>query len=101
MRQVDLDGKECFSPVVAVEGAALAAGLTAYPTLATQTVTVTGPAGTRLGIFNQQGQQVQLVDLAASQSQQLDVRNLPVGLYFLRDATTGQSTRFIKVGGER
>lgn len=101
LRQVDADGKESFSPVVAIEGGALAATLTAYPTLATETLTVTGPAGTHLSIFNQQGQQVRVADLTASQTQQLDVRSLPGGQYFLRDAATGQSTRFFKAEGER
>lgn len=101
LRQVDADGKESFSPVVAVEGGALATILTAYPTLATHTLTVTGPAGAHLSVFNQQGQQVQVADIAASQTQQLNVGNLPAGMYFLRDAATGQSTRFFKTGGER
>lgn len=101
LRQVDADGKESFSPVVAVDGGALATVLTAYPTLATQTLTVTGPAGAHLSVVNQQGQQVQTTDIAASQTQQLDVRNLPGGVYFLRDAATGQSTRFFKTGDER
>ncbi|RZK30046.1 MAG: T9SS type A sorting domain-containing protein [Hymenobacter sp.] len=101
LRQVDADGKEAFSPVVTIEGGALATALAAYPTLATTTLTVTGPAGMHLNVFNQQGQQVQVADIAASQMQQLDVHSLPSGIYFLRDAATGQSTRFVKTGDER
>jgi len=98
LRQVDASGAETFSPVVTVD-AGLMARLTAYPTLATNVVNVTGRAGTHLTIFDQQGQQVQVADIAASQRQQLDVSRLPGGVYFLRDAATGQSTRFIKSSG--
>jgi hypothetical protein len=97
LRQVDLDGSESFSPVVTVD-AGLLARLTAYPTLATHTLHVTGPAGAHLNIFDQHGKQVQVADIAASQQQQLDVSGLPGGVYFLRDATTGLTARFVKAG---
>ncbi|HET9501926.1 MAG TPA: hypothetical protein VFO93_00190 [Hymenobacter sp.] len=97
LRQVDLTGTEIFSPVVALE-AGLLAGLTAYPTLATHTLHVSGPAGAHLRILDQQGKQVQAADIVASQQQQLDVSGLPGGVYFLRDASTGLSARFVKAG---
>ena len=100
LRQVDIDGTESFSPVVAAD-AGLLAGLTAYPTLATHTLNITGPAGARLHVFNQQGKQVHIADIAANQQQQLDVSGLPEGMYFLRDVATGQSARFVKANGER
>lgn len=100
LRQVDIDGTESFSPVATVD-AGLLASLTAYPTLATHTLNVAGPAGTHLAVFNQQGKQVQAADIAASQQQQLDVSGLPGGVYFLRDTATGLTARFVKAGGER
>jgi hypothetical protein len=100
LRQVDMDGSESFSPVVTVD-AGLLASLTAYPTLATHTLHVTGPAGTHLRIFNQQGKQVQVADIAASQQHQLDVSGLPGGVYFLRDANTGLTARFVKADSDR
>jgi len=100
LRQVDLDGTETFSPVVTVDAGL--AGLTAYPTLATHTLNVIAPAGTHLSVFNQQGKQVQVAEIAASQQQQqLDVSGLPGGVYFLRDTATGQVARFVKAGGDR
>jgi hypothetical protein len=99
LRQVDMDGSESFSPVVTVD-AGLLAGLTAYPTLATHTLHITGPAGTHLHILDQQGKQVQAADIAASQQQQLDVSGLPGGVYFLRDASTGLTARFVKASGD-
>jgi hypothetical protein len=98
LRQVDVAGTESFSPVVAVE-AGLLAHFIAYPTLATTTINVAGPVGTRLSVFDQQGQQVQVADIATAQPQPLDVSGLPGGVYFLRDAATGYSTRFIKSSG--
>jgi hypothetical protein len=100
LRQVDADGSESFSPVVTVD-AGLLAGLTAYPTLATHTLNITGPAGAHLRILDQQGKQVQVADIAVSQQQQLDVSGLPGGVYFLRDASTGLTARFVKAGGDR
>ncbi len=100
LRQVDLDGTESFSPVAVVE-TGLLAGLTAYPTLATHTLHVSGPAGTHLSVLDQQGKQVQAADIAASQQQQFDVSGLPGGVYFLRDASTGLTARFVKAGGDR
>ena len=97
LRQVDATGAETFSPVVTVD-AGLLAGLTAYPTLATDVLHVAGHAGTHFAVFDQQGQQVQVADISASQ-RQLDVSSLPGGIYFLRDAATGQSARFIKSSG--
>jgi hypothetical protein len=97
LRQVDTDGKESFSPVVAVKAELTA--LVAYPSIATETLTIAGTSNSHLGIFDQMGQQVQIADLAATQSPQVDVRGLPSGVYFLRDAATGQSTRFIKSNG--
>jgi hypothetical protein len=100
LRQVDTDGTESFSPVVTVD-AGLLAGLSVYPTLATHTLNITGPAGTHLNIFNQQGKHVQAADIAASQQHQLDVSGLPGGVYFLRDTATGLTARFVKAGGDR
>ena len=96
LRQVDVDGKESFSPVVAVEASHSGSGLAAYPSLATETLTVEGTTGTQLSILDHTGKQVHLAVLAANASQQIDVRGLPGGVYFLRDAATGQSTRFVK-----
>ena len=97
LRQIDTDGKESFSPIVAVKAELTA--LVAYPSITTETLTIAGATNSHLGIFDQMGQQVQVADLAATQSPQVDVRSLPSGVYFLRDAATGQSTRFIKSNG--
>ena len=97
LRQVDTGGKECFSPVVAVQAGLTA--LVAYPSVATETLTIAGSTSPRLGIFDQMGQQVQVADISGRQRQQLDVSSLPGGIYFLRDAATGQSARFIKSSG--
>lgn len=97
LRQVDTDGKESFSPVVAVKAELTA--LVAYPSVATETLTIAGAPNLHLRIFDQMGQQVQVADLVSTQSPQVDVRGLPSGVYFLRDAATGQSTRFIKSNG--
>ena len=97
LRQIDMDGNESFSPVVAVQAELTA--LVAYPSVATETLTIAGSTSLRFGIFNQMGQQVQVADISVAPSPQVDVRSLPSGVYFLRDAATGQSTRFIKSSG--
>jgi hypothetical protein len=98
LRQVDAAGAETFSPLVTVT-AGLVASLTAYPTVATDVVHLAGLSGTQLHILNEQGQQVQTALLATNQPQPLDVSGLPSGVYFLRDAATGHSLRFIKSSG--
>lgn len=94
LRQVGLDGTASYGPIVAVQTTSL--GLGAYPSPAAGVLIITAAAGTHLGIFNQLGQQVQTADMAAAQTQELDVSALPSGVYYLRDAATGQSTRFLK-----
>lgn len=98
LRLVDRDGTARFSPVATVAGGQLAR-LMAYPTVAATVLHVAGQAGTQLHVLNAQGQRVQTVALVATQPQPLDVSTLPSGTYFLRDAATGQSARFIKSGG--
>jgi hypothetical protein len=101
LRQVDADGKEEFSPVVVVRSAAKATPLMAYPSPATDFITVAGATGSSIGLFNQFGHRLQEVEVTPVQRQQIDVRNLPAGVYFLRNAATGQSTRFVKDAGGR
>ena len=95
LRQVATSGEATFSSAVVVQAAST--GLVAYPNPATNVLTVNGPAGTHFTVLNQLGQQVQAADIAEAQ-QQLDVSGLPGGVYFVRDAATGQRTRFVKGG---
>ena len=105
LRQVDADGKEAFSPIVMVKSdiksTSKSTELVAYPSPAAEMLTVAGTAGTTFGVFNQFGQKVQEAKLTLESRQQLDVRSLPNGVYFLRDLTTGQSTRFVKAASAR
>ena len=96
LRQADASGEVHYSPVLAVR-AALGTGLVAYPSPATTTLVVASPVETRLSLFDQQGRLLLQTTLAAGQ-QPLDVSALPSGIYYLRDAATGQSTRFVKAG---
>jgi hypothetical protein len=101
LRQVDTDGQVHYSPVVVVQRAvAVAVGqltkLAIYPNPASATLLVTCPAETHLTLLNYQGQLLRHVTLAAGQ-QQLDISQLTAGIYYLREATTGQSIRFVKV----
>lgn len=96
LRQVDLDGTATFSPVVAVKAQLPSAGLAAYPSPAATTLTVTGAVGPALEIRDQLGLLVQRVATTASPWQQLTVSSLPSGTYFVRDAATGKSQKFLK-----
>lgn len=97
LRQVDTDGEAHFSPVVAVR-ATPPTQLVAYPSPVATTLFVVNPGEATLQLLNSQGQVVQRAALAAGQ-QQLDVSLLPTGIYYLRDAATGQRTRFVKASG--
>ncbi|RZK61627.1 MAG: T9SS type A sorting domain-containing protein [Hymenobacter sp.] len=96
LRQVDADGAAHYSPVVAVR-AVPSTRLLAYPNPATSTLLVASPAQVHLSLLDQQGRLVRQTMLAAGQ-QPLDISGLPPGIYYLRDAATGQSTRFVKIG---
>lgn len=93
LRQVDRDGQQTFSPVVVVQEAGLR--LQAYPSPASDALTVTGAAGARLVVLNQQGQQVQQMALT-TYAQQVSLSALPEGVYWIRDEATGQRARFVK-----
>jgi hypothetical protein len=101
LRQVDFDGQESFSSVIAVQAAPRSIALDAYPSPATDIVTVAGPAGTVVRVFDQLGHQVRSVEIAPTQVQQLDVRSLPNGVYVVQNAATGERTKFVKINGPR
>jgi hypothetical protein len=99
LRQVDRNGQQSFSPVIAVQAAPRSAALAAYPSPATDRVTVAGPAGTVVRVFDQVGHQVRRVEISPAQVQQLDVRSLPNGVYFVQNVSTGERSKFLKVNG--
>ncbi|RZL16008.1 MAG: T9SS type A sorting domain-containing protein [Hymenobacter sp.] len=96
LRQVALDGTETLGPVVAVRADPATAALAAYPSPATALLTVRGPVGTSFRLADQAGRRVGGATITAARSPQLDVRSLPAGVYFVQDAATGNSIRFVK-----
>jgi hypothetical protein len=94
LRQVDADGQTHFSPVVAVQ-ASPGPALAAYPSPAAASLTVACPSATPAALYDAQGRLVRQLALAAG-TQTLDVSQLPAGLYYLHEATTGQRLRFEK-----
>jgi len=99
LHQVDRDGTSTFGPVVAVATPLPGTNLAAYPIPATATLTVTGAAGAPLEIIDQLGRAVQRVPAAATGRQQLDVRGLPAGSYFVQNLASGQRIKFVKAPG--
>jgi hypothetical protein len=86
LRQVDLDGREAFSPVVSV--AAPATELAAYPNPATGTVHLSGPlasgATARVHLLDATGRRVaSLVGPAGQAAFDLPLARVPAGLYLL------------------
>ncbi|NML64161.1 T9SS type A sorting domain-containing protein [Hymenobacter sp. RP-2-7] len=95
LRQVDATtGRVSYSPVVAVQSGRVET-LAAYPSPAAATLTVASAAATQVTIFDQLGRLQQSATLAGG-PQQVDVSSLPAGVYYLREASTGQSVRFVK-----
>jgi hypothetical protein len=97
LRQVDVDGSETFGPVVAVEATAPTSGLVVYPSVTAAQLTVVVAAGTQLSICDQLGQPWQQV---TATTQPVNVQSLPSGVYVVRNLTTGQSSRFVKVNAQ-
>lgn len=93
LRQVDAAGNISYSPVVAVQSNLV---LSAYPSPAASTLTVTSPVATQVAIWDQHGRLVHQT-LLASGSQVMDVSQLPAGLYVLHAPSTGQRLRFEKL----
>jgi hypothetical protein len=96
LRQVDLDGTETFSPVVILRAGPPSRALTAYPSPTTSQLTVVGAAGPAVFVLDQTGRLVRRVTVPAMPEVQLDVQDLPAGVYLLHDGTTGQRTKFVK-----
>ncbi|WP_460616307.1 T9SS type A sorting domain-containing protein [Hymenobacter ruber] len=89
LRQVDLDGTSTFSPVVAVQ---MRGEVAVYPNPSTGTVSLPATMGTvHYRVFNALGQVV--LSGQATGSDQLDLRTLAKGSYFLELTGAGGSTR--------
>lgn len=99
LRQVDTDGQAHYSPVVVVVRSAAEDRLSVYPSPATTTLQVASATTTRLVLYTMRGELVRQYEAATGQ-QTLDVSALPTGIYYLRDAATGQSVRFVKAAGQ-
>ena len=96
LHQVDVDGRDAYSPVVAVRGKGLA-DATIYPNPSAQAVLLpaaTGPLRYRLS--NALGQM--LLDGTAEGGQQLDISRLPAGTFFLelRDGSHRRTQRLVR-----
>ncbi|MDO7883728.1 hypothetical protein [Hymenobacter cheonanensis] len=100
LRQLDLDGREAFSPVVSV--AAAATGLAAYPNPATGTVHLSGPlapgAPAQVRLLAATGRCVaSLAGPAGQAAFELPLAGVPAGLYLLEwDGGAGRArTRLV------
>jgi hypothetical protein len=100
LRQVATDGQRHYSPVVVVQQrVGEVAKVVAYPNPASSQLMIACPTEVHLSLLNSHGQLLQQMRLAAGQ-QSFDVSQLAAGIYYLQDAATGQSTRFVKVEGQ-
>ena len=88
LHQVDIDGKNAFSPVVTLAATEAAATLALYPNPAHDYLTVAAAAGETVQIIDLAGRVLQTTTLPASG--QLRVENLPAGTYLLRAPLGGQ-----------
>jgi hypothetical protein len=92
LRQVDVDGQQAYSPVVAVSLTPLAAGVfDLFPSPATTTLTLQtqDPGQAPWTIFNELGQSVGTLQVGPN-----DVSHLPAGVYVVRNHQ--QVRRFVK-----
>ena len=107
LRQVDFDGAVTYHGLIAIEykGVGAGAGIQAYPSLATEQLTVkmTAPAAGagKLWIYDVNGRPVQQLATAPGFIRQdLDVASLPAGPYFLQwrsDSGELLTDRFVKL----
>ena len=97
LRQVDLDGKVAYSPVVVVGALGQLATLQVYPNPASDVLHIEIPDATPYRVFNFLGQTV-LSGTTTPEGMVLDVRVLPAGSYLLelRTAQGPQVRKFTK-----
>lgn len=96
LRQVDVDGVVTFGPVIASRAGLPEAGLAAYPSPATASLTVVGATGPELEVRDQLGRLMLRSATTAAPALQLSVQSLPSGTYFVLDMKTGKRLRFVK-----
>jgi hypothetical protein len=107
LRQVDVDGTTTYSPVVALAGGALAAGLQVYPNPAPMSATVSlryeGAGATSAYVYSEMGQLVRQVPLTAEAGAVVALPKLPTGLYHVvvRDGAGNRvATQRLVVAGQ-
>ncbi|RYY14235.1 MAG: T9SS type A sorting domain-containing protein [Cytophagaceae bacterium] len=91
LRQVDVDGQEHFSPVVALAPKPVAVAVVAYPNPARDVAQLTAPAGVLVRFYDEAGRQRRQQTL--DESGTLDVRGLPAGSYHLLVGEGASATR--------
>ncbi len=98
IRQTDFDGKETYSPVIAVNFEKKGSVLWLYPNPASEVIHLSLPEGAfQLEVFDGKGKMV-LSQALDSEQCTLNVNDLNAGLYLLRLKTEGgwTSGRFVK-----
>ncbi|MGI4866162.1 MAG: T9SS type A sorting domain-containing protein [Janthinobacterium lividum] len=81
LRQVDVDGSEHFSPVVALAAKPVAVAVVAYPNPAHEQAQLTAPPGVLVRFYDEAGRQRRQQTL--DETGTLDLRGLPAGSYHL------------------
>ena len=99
LRQVDTDGTEAFSNIVALEVAVKAIEAAVYPTVASQTVTINlnnSTESSAISVVDATGRTI--ATFTNTQLVELPVSNLKSGVYFVHvtDGQSQQVQRFIK-----
>lgn len=101
LRQVDVDGKTQYSPVVRIASLKGKNNILVYPNPVADVLTIhlaTEEAGGSIGIYNENGQQLKFKNLAGKTQVQINVRELIRGRYLICLIHNGEITTqsFIK-----
>ena len=93
LRQVDIDGRAAYSPVVTLAASAAADALVLYPNPAHDQLVVPAPAGTSVQVLDLTGRV--LLTISLPPSGEVRVAELPAGTYLMRMGE-GRVLRFSK-----
>lgn len=95
LRQIDFDGNTDYSPIVSVKLSDEVSGFEIYPNPAMDELNIKNIDGQRIAIVNISG--MIMFEQNVDSNSSIDISQLPAGVYFARNVSSGIAQKFIKL----